>query len=112
MIEAMHLTSIGNGRVLLEPELGLDPSTPDRYLSPLIQRLQEMGASKLLYDLQKIPMVDEVYYQWLLALYGDCRICGIDLVAVNLGAAAAFGLSANIDRLPPFACARDVDSVA
>jgi anti-anti-sigma regulatory factor len=111
MVEAMHLTAIGSGKVLLEPELGLDPAEPDRYLEPLIQHLQAMQASRLLYDLKKIPLIDEVYYQWLLTLYNACRICGIELVTVNIGAAAAFGLAMNIDKLPPFTCARDVNAV-
>jgi hypothetical protein len=111
MVEAMHLTAIGQGKVLLEPELGLDPSAPDRYLEPLIEHLQKMQASRLLYDLKKIPMVDEIYYQWLLTLHSACSICGIELVTVNIGAAAAFGLATSIDRLPPFTCARDVNAV-
>lgn len=112
MIEAMHLTAIGAGKVLLEPELGLDPGTPDRYLDALITRLQELEASRLLYDLQKVPYIDEIYYQWLVTLHSACMICGIELVAVNIRAAAAFGLSTRIERMPPFRCALDVNSVS
>lgn len=110
-VEAMHLTAIGRGRVLLEPELGLDPAEPERYLDDLISHLQATRASKLLYDLKKIPVIDDVYYQWLMTLHSACLICGIELVAVNISAAAAYGLSLQIDCLPPFTCARDVDAV-
>lgn len=110
-VEAMHLTAIGRGRVLLEPELGLNPADPARYLDALIGQLQLSRASKLLYDLKKIPVVDDVYYQWLTTLHSACMICGIELVAVNISAAAAYGLSLSIHSPPPFVCARDVDAV-
>lgn len=112
MIEAMHLTPIGNGKVLLEPEFGLDPGQPDRYLDPLIGRLQETGATRLLYDLQKIPVIDSLYYQWLNQLHDACHICGIELIAVRITPAAAYGLAVTLQAMPPFRCVLDVDSVA
>jgi hypothetical protein len=111
MVEAMHLTPIGSGKVLLEPEFGLDPGQPGRYLDPLIGRLQDVGATRLLYDLKKIPVIDSLYYHWLISLHDACKICGIELIAVRITPAAAYGLAFTLEAMPPFRCVLDVDAV-
>jgi anti-anti-sigma regulatory factor len=110
MSESMHLTPIGDGNVLLEPGQGLDPSNPDGIMEALLARLQASGALRLLYDLKKLAVVDKLYYDWLLQLHHGCQVCGIELVAVNIRPAAAFGLSLMLDASPPFRCALDVDA--
>lgn len=111
MIQGMHLTPIGDGNVLLEPGTGLDPADPAAYLVPVLQVLQAHSARRLLYDLKNVPLLDEVYFRWLTALHGACRISGIDLVTVNMQPEAAFALSHLLTGPPPFVCARDVDQV-
>jgi len=110
MAEGMHLTPIGDGNVLLEPGQGLDPGDPDGALEGLLERLQQAATRRLLYDLKNLPVVDDVYYQWLLRLDRACRMCSIELVAVNMQPAAAFGLSLALPAPPPFRCALDVDA--
>ncbi len=108
MIKGMHLTPIGEGKVLLEPGDGLDPSDPDAYLVPLAELLQQTHARCLLYDLKNVALVDPVYYQWLLRVHGICRIAGIEMVTVNMRPATAYGLALTLKETPPFSSALDV----
>ncbi len=111
MIQGMHLTPIGDGNVLLEPGAGLDPGDPAAYLIPVLEVLQTHAARRLLYDLKNVPLLDEIYYEWLAALHAACRISGIELVTVNMQPEAAFALSHLLSGPPPFQCARDVAQV-
>ena len=109
MVQGMHLTSIGDGNVLLEPGDGLDPGEPDTYLVPLTGTLQQMRARRLLYDLKNVPVVDKLYYTWLVNVAAMCRISGIDMVAVNMRPATAYALALTMENSPPFDCALDVN---
>ncbi|HKK14025.1 MAG TPA: hypothetical protein VKA14_05120, partial [Gammaproteobacteria bacterium] len=97
----MHLTPIGSGIVLLEPTDGLDPTDSEAYLQPLVGFLQRRRTSRLIYDLKNVPLVDNVYYQWLHALHRMCRITGIELVVANMAPAAAYALAQLLDGPPP-----------
>jgi len=108
MIKGMHLTAIGAQNVLLEPGAGLDPSDPDVYLEPLLRHLQTNNAERLLYDLSDVPVIDDVYYDWLLRLNTICKFANIELVTVNISPAVAYALSAIINADPPFTCALNV----
>ncbi len=110
-MKGMHLTPIGGGKVLLEPGDGLDPSNPDDYLMEVAEALSELGARQLLYDLKNVPLIDEIYYDWLRHLHSLCRISGVELVAVNMPPAAAYALAMTLKETPPFTCALNVDSV-
>lgn len=109
MVQGMHLTPIGDGNVLLEPTDGLDPGEPDTYLVPLTGTLQQMRARRLLYDLKNVPVVDNLYYTWLVTVAVMCRISGIDMVAVNIRPATAYALALTMKDNPPFGCALDVN---
>lgn len=109
MIQGMHLTPIGSGIVLLEPGEGLDPSDPDAYLKDVVGYLQRQRASRLIYDLTNVPLIDRIYYDWLKMLSDICQVAGVQLVAVNMAPAAAFALAQLLDAPPPFVCALDVD---
>ncbi|MFA7097440.1 MAG: hypothetical protein WC383_13300 [Gammaproteobacteria bacterium] len=109
MVNGMHLTDIGGGDMLLEPGEGLDPTDPDAYLAPLLHCLQERRAQRLFYDLKELPLIDEPYYDWLLTLHANCRLIGVELIAVNMQAPAAFALALQLKALPPFVCAQDVE---
>ena len=108
-LEGMHLTPIGNGNVLLEPGEGLDPSDPDAYLTALLAHLQQQGARRLVYDLKNVPLVDTVYYDWLMAVHAQCRVMNIEMVAVHMRPPAAYALTQTLAAPPPFRCALDVD---
>jgi rsbT antagonist protein RsbS len=110
MIQGMHLTSIGEHNVLLEPGEGLDPSDPDAYLEPLLDFLQKNNAQRLLYDLGNVYVIDQVYYDWLVSLHAMCHICNVELITVNIQPPAAFALSNILDHNPLFTCALDVNS--
>jgi len=109
MIKGMHLTPIGDGKVLLEPGEGLDPSDPDAYLVPLAEALQRLHAERLLYDLKNVALIDPLYYDWLLAVNGLCRISGVELVTINMRPATAYALATRLRESPPFTCALDVN---
>ena len=109
MVQGMHLTPIGDGNVLLEPTDGLDPGEPDTYLVPLTGKLQQMRAQHLLYDLKNVPVVDKLYYAWLVNVAVMCRISGIGMVVVNMRPAAAYALALTLKDNPPFGCALDVN---
>ncbi len=105
----MHLTPLGGDLVLLEPGEGLDPGDPDAYLTPLIAFLQRVGARRLIYDLASVPVLDPLYYGWLVQVSSACAVTGVEMVVANVHAPAAYGLAQYLEGDPPFACARDVD---
>ena len=108
----MHLTPIGDRTVLLEPTEALDPSDPEAYLVALIGFLQKHGSARLLYDLRHVPVVDNVYYDWLKAVYATCQVANIRMIAVNIRPPTAYALALRLSEPPPFTCALDVDSVS
>ncbi|HEC13208.1 MAG TPA: hypothetical protein ENI80_08170 [Acidiferrobacteraceae bacterium] len=110
MIAGMHLTTIGDGNILLEPGDGLDPSQPGVYLEVLISHLQSNRTRRLIYDLSNVPIIDNIYYDWLVSVNSICRISGIEMVTANMAPTAAYNLATSIDHDPPFATALDVDS--
>lgn len=111
VIQGMHLTPIGHGLVLLEPGEGLDPTDISTYLVPLLQFLHSRKAKRLLYDLRSIPVIDEVYYAWLVRVHNACYVQGVELVAVNIKPQAAYALSLILEHKPPFTCVLDVNRV-
>ena len=108
-VEGMHLTPLGDGDVLIEPGEGFDPTDPDTYTEPLLRWLQEQRATRLIYDLGNVALLDRVYYAWLLRLSRLCRLGDVELVVVNMRPAAAFALARILEGPPPFLCALDVD---
>lgn len=108
-MKGMHLTPIGDGYVLLEPAIGLDPSMPDDYLEQIMILLQTHAAKYLIYDLKTLPIIDETYYTWLEKLYNLCCIGGQIMFVVNMQPTAAFGLATYLKSDPPFFCALDVN---
>jgi rsbT antagonist protein RsbS len=111
MIEGIHLTPIGDGNVLLEPGEGLDPSTPESMVAPVLEFLQRNEARRLVYDLKSVRLIDEVYYAWLTKLDATCRIANVEMVTVNMQPAAAYALSLTLNQSPPFTCALDIHSL-
>lgn len=110
MIRGVHLTSIGNNSVLLEPGDSLDPSAPDDYLVELMNVLQKESANTLIYDLKNVPLVDRIYFSWLVRLHNLCKLVNIEMIVVNIRTTAAFSLAISIKDSIPFKCALDVES--
>ncbi|GAB4514419.1 MAG: hypothetical protein Tsb0026_19760 [Sulfuricaulis sp.] len=111
MIEGIHLTPIGDGNVLLEPGEGLDPSSPESMVAPVLEFLQRHEARRLVYDLKSVRLIDEVYYNWLTKLSATCRIANVEMVTVNMQPAAAYALSLTLNQSPSFTCALDIHSL-
>ncbi len=111
MAEGIHLTPIGDGNVLLEPGEGLDPSSPEALVAPVLEFLQHNEARRLVYDLKNVRLIDEVYYTWLTNLNATCRIANVEMVTVNMQPAAAYALSLTLDKPAPFTCALDIHSL-
>ncbi len=105
----MHLTPIGEGQILLEPNESLDPSRPERYLDALMIYLQRYAARVLIYDASALPLIDAVYYAWLQQLARLCRLGGQQMIVAGISPTAAFGLARFLSGPPPFSCALSVD---
>ncbi len=110
MLKGMHLTSIGNRNMLLEPGDGLDPGSPDEYVVELMQMLQKANAQTLMYDLDNVPLIDAVYYAWLVKLHRLCLVSNMDFIVTNIRPTAAFSLATSLKEAPLFKCSLDVDS--
>ena len=106
----MHLTSIGNRTMLLEPGDGLDPGSHDDYVIDLMQMLQKANAHTLMYDLNNVPLIDAVYYEWLVKLHHICAVSNMEFIATNIRPTAAFTLATTLKQPPLFKCSLDVDS--
>ena len=109
MLCGMHLTAIGDGNMLLEPTDGLDPGSPDDYIVELMEILQKEEAHTLMYDLEQVPLIDQVYFSWLVYLNKLCRLANVELIMVNIKTTAAFSLAISMKQPPPFKCSLDVD---
>lgn len=110
MLQGMHITPIGNKKILFEPGDSLDPSDPDEYVIELMDALHDNHTDTLIYDLKKVPLIDDVYYSWLIRLNKLCRLSNIDMVIVNIPTTAAFSLAITMKEPPPFKCSIDVES--
>lgn len=110
MLKGMHMTSIGSNIMLLEPGDGLDPSMPDEYVVDIMQIMQKADARTLMYDLKSVPLIDEVYYAWLVKLHRLCALSNIELIATTIRPTAAFSLATSLKKPPLFKCSLDVDS--
>lgn len=106
----MHLTTIGNNNMLLEPGDGLDPSAPDEYMVDLMSAMQKANVHTLMYDLKNVPLIDDVYYEWLIRLHNLCKLTNMQLIVTNVRPTAAFSLATYLKQPPPFKCSLDVES--
>jgi len=110
MLQGMHITPIGNRKILLEPGDSLDPDSPDEYVVELMDALHTESTDTLIYDLKKVPLIDDIYYAWLIRLNKLCGLSNIDMIIVNIRTTAAFSLATSMKEPPPFKCSLDVES--
>ncbi|MGE4518865.1 MAG: hypothetical protein AB7E04_05085 [Desulfobacteraceae bacterium] len=96
------LTKLGSSSLLLEPYDNLNPLYPEPMVEIISENLLKTKVSKLYYDLNKILIIDEVYYEWLCILSKTCSIFQAKLVAINMKPSAAVSLSSFITQKPPF----------
>ena len=110
MLQGMHITPLGNRKILLEPGDSLDPSSPDDYVVDLMGALHTESTDTLIYDLKKVPLIDDIYYAWLIRLNKLCGLSNINMVIVNIRTTAAYSLATSMKESPPFKCSLDVES--
>ncbi|MGM0417380.1 MAG: hypothetical protein ACQEQS_01535 [Thermodesulfobacteriota bacterium] len=97
-----NLTRVGRDSMLLEPYDNLDPSDPEPMIEEISKRLIENNIFTLFYDLNKVLIIDEVYYSWLCHLSDTCTLFQAELKVINMKATAAASISSFIDSKPPF----------
>jgi rsbT antagonist protein RsbS len=107
-ITGVHLTRIGNGNFLLEPLRGLNIQEQDRLMSEIVAHVQQGYGKRLYYDLNALPVIDPVYYDWLDKLARTCQALNIQMICINMQPTAAFTLSKFLTGRPKFATALGV----
>lgn len=96
------ITKIGSNSLLLEPYDNLNPLNPDQMIEFISKKILMANASKLYYDLNKVLIIDEIYYDWLCQLSKTCSLFQTKLITINMKPTAAVSLSSFIKSKPPF----------
>lgn len=109
MTVPMHVTPIGSGALLAEPGDALNPATPERYLDRLAALIRQHGAHTFFYDMEHVPVIDPVYYDWLVAVHRMCVLLGAEFVPLHIRPAAAFALTRLLTGPTPFRCVAEVE---
>ncbi len=107
-IAGLHLTRIGNGNFLLEPLRSLNIGEPGQMMQDIVTLLQQGQGVRLYYDLNDLPVIDPVYYDWLDKLARICLTANIKMVCINMQPTAAFTLSKFLTGKPLFETALSV----
>ncbi|MDY0164450.1 hypothetical protein, partial [Desulfobotulus sp.] len=94
---------------LLEPDMALDPSSPEILIPEILHALQQKNARILFYDLSRIPIIDTLYYDWLCLLARACAAAAITMTVIRMQPTAACSLAHYITEAPPFGCAMDTE---
>lgn len=101
-IPGVHLTRIGKGNFLLEPLRSMNIRDQDRLMSDIAARVQQGRGERLYYDLNGMPVIDPVYYEWLDKLARTCQALNIKMICINMQPTAAFTLSKFLTGSPVF----------
>lgn len=96
------LTKIGSGALLLEPYDNLNPLQPEPMIEVISENLLNSNIKKLYYDLNKVLIIDEIYYSWLNTLSKTCSIFQTRLITINMKPSAAVSLSSFLNTKPSF----------
>jgi rsbT antagonist protein RsbS len=107
-IAGIHLTRIGRGNFLLEPLRSLNTGGWEQLIQDIVTVLQQEHATRLYYDLNDLPVIDPVYYDWLDKLARICLTANIKMVCINMQPTAAFTLSKFLTGKPLFETALGV----
>lgn len=107
-ISGIHLTCIGRGNFLLEPLGSMNIQDAGQLMQDIIALLQQGKGVRLYYDLNGLPVIDRVYYDWLDKLARICLTVNIKMICINMQPTAAFTLSSFLTSEPLFATALGV----
>ncbi len=107
-ISGIHLTRIGKGNYLLEPLRSMNIQDPGALLQHIVAQVQQGHGTHLYYDLSELPIIDQIYYDWLDKLARTCQTINIKMTCINMQSTAAFTLSKFLTSKPAFATALDV----
>lgn len=103
-----HLTPLGNGWVLLEPQHGINPADPGPSIESILKDLGEQRLTRLYYDLSGVVIIDPVYYAFLNRFSSACQAVGIAMICINMQPHTAFALAGHMEESPRFATARGI----
>lgn len=107
-ISGIHLTCIGRGSFLLEPLRSLNIQDAGQLMQDIVEQLQQGRGARLYYDLNGLPVIDQLYYGWLDKLARICQTVNIKMICINMQPTAAFTLSSFLSSTPVFATALGV----
>ncbi|TNC99586.1 MAG: hypothetical protein FD121_82 [Gallionellaceae bacterium] len=101
-IPGLHLTRIGKGNYLLEPLRSMNIRDKGLLMQEIVSHVQQGQGTHLYYDLNGLPIIDQVYYDWLDKLARTCLAVNIKMICINMQPTAAFTLSSFLTRKPVF----------
>lgn len=107
-IAGIHLTRIDSGSFLLEPLRSLNIAEQGQLMQDIVTVLQQKRGVRLYYDLNNLPVIDPVYYDWLDKLARICQTVNIKMICINMQPTAAFTLSKFLTGKPLFETALNV----
>ena len=68
----------------------------------IVAAVQQEQGERLYYDLDSLPIIDQVYYDWLDKLARTCLAMNIKMICINMQPTAAFTLSKFLTGKPVF----------
>lgn len=101
-ISGVHLTRIGKGNFLLEPRRSMNIQEQNMLMREIVAAVQQEQGERLYYDLDSLPIIDQVYYDWLDKLARTCGALNIKMICINMQPTAAFTLSKFLTTKPIF----------
>jgi rsbT antagonist protein RsbS len=101
-ISGIHLTRIGKGNFLLEPLRSMNIQDQYMLMQEIVTELRNEHGKRLYYDLEGLPIIDQVYYDWLDKLARTCSAMNIKMICINMQPTAAFTLSKFLTTKPVF----------
>jgi rsbT antagonist protein RsbS len=101
-IPGVHLTRIGKGNFLLEPLRSMNIQDQNILRREIVAEIQLGQGERLYYDLEGLPVIDQVYYDWLDKLARTCLAMNIKMICINMQPTAAFTLSKFLTGKPVF----------
>jgi rsbT antagonist protein RsbS len=107
-IPGVHLTRIGKGNFLLEPLRSMNIQDQGTLMREVVAYVQQEQGLRLYYDLNGVPVIDQVYYGWLDKLARTCQALNIKMICINMQPTAAFTLSKFLSTRPVFETALGV----
>jgi len=109
--QGFHLARFGDGRVLVEPQHGINPAADKSGLAEILAALREARAKTLFYDLSSITVIDAVYYRFLNQLANGCHALGVRMICINMQPTAACALAGEMREPPRFETAVGLEDV-